>query len=183
MPLSIRAGRQQVVWGETDNFRMLDRANSLDLTWHFQQEIPAPAFGWDEIRRPFWMFKFLYDIGERLEASSQTFLEWYWNPGDWQPAKQAFLPRPWGLPFFNPLTNTVDGAFFDGPAPQSIVKVTSARATGRAPARRLMNDTKLFGQGDYDRNPPTTARSASGSTDCAVRPRVLAQLLLPALGR
>src|SRR6266516_5353603 len=36
IPLSVRAGRQQIVWGETDNFRMLDRANSLDLTWHLQ---------------------------------------------------------------------------------------------------------------------------------------------------
>ena len=51
VPLSIRGGRQQVVWGETDNFRMLDRINALNLTWHFQQEVPGPAFGWDEIRR------------------------------------------------------------------------------------------------------------------------------------
>jgi len=21
-----------------------------------------------------------------------------WNPGDWYPAKQAFLPRPWACP-------------------------------------------------------------------------------------
>src|SRR5262249_23312542 len=42
---------------------------------------------------------------------SQNFLEWYWNPGDWVPAKQAFLPRPWGLRLLNPLTNPVDGAF------------------------------------------------------------------------
>src|SRR5262249_43547319 len=34
IPLTVRAGRQQIVWGETDNFRMLDRANPLDLTWH-----------------------------------------------------------------------------------------------------------------------------------------------------
>ncbi|TMA41879.1 MAG: hypothetical protein E6J81_17980, partial [Deltaproteobacteria bacterium] len=27
IPLTVRAGRQQIVWGETDNFRMLDRAN------------------------------------------------------------------------------------------------------------------------------------------------------------
>src|SRR5436853_2028402 len=58
LPLSVRAGRQQIVWGETDNFRTLDRANTLDLTWHFTQEIPGPAtYGWDELRRPFWMFK------------------------------------------------------------------------------------------------------------------------------
>jgi hypothetical protein len=29
IPLSVRAGRQQIVWGETDNFRMLDRVNPL----------------------------------------------------------------------------------------------------------------------------------------------------------
>ena len=104
IPLTVRAGRQQIVWGESDDFRMLDRANTLDLTWHFVQEIPAPAFGWDQIRRPMWMFKFLYDLGD-IWKLSQNFLEWYWNPGDWFPAKQAFLPRPWGLRFYDPLTN------------------------------------------------------------------------------
>src|SRR5947208_547985 len=114
LPLSVRAGRQQIVWGETDNFRMLDRANTLDLTWHFTQEIPGPAtYGWDELRRPFWMFKFLYEVGD-VWRLSQNFLEWYWNPGDWYPAKQAFLPRPWGLPFLNPLTNPIDGVFIGG---------------------------------------------------------------------
>src|SRR5205823_567174 len=110
IPLTVRAGRQQIVWGESDNFRMLDRANTLDLTWHFTQEIPPPAYGWDEIRRPFWMIKFLYSLGDVWKLS-QNFLEWYWNPGDWYPAKQAFLPRPWGLPILNPLTNPVDGRF------------------------------------------------------------------------
>ncbi|TMB03203.1 MAG: hypothetical protein E6J70_05835 [Deltaproteobacteria bacterium] len=136
IPLTIRAGRQQIVWGETDNFRMLDRANTLDLTWHFVQEIPAPAFGWDQIRRPMWMFKFLYDLGD-IWKLSQNFLEWYWNPGDWFPAKQAFLPRPWGLRFYDPLTNLVDGAFFDG------LCFTFSR----------MNGTKLFEHGHYSRNP------------------------------
>ena len=149
IPLTVRAGKQQVVWGETDNFRMLDRANSLDLTWHFQQEIPAPAFGWDEIRQPFWMLKFLYDIGD-VYSFNQTFLEWYWNPGDWHPAKQAFLPRPWGLPFLNPLTNPVDGVFLSAFCGDSQVK---RQANGQGACTSLMNGTKLFKQGDYDRNP------------------------------
>jgi hypothetical protein len=147
IPLTVRAGRQQVVWGETDNFRMLDRVNALDLTWHFQQEIPPPAFGWDEIRRPYWMFKFLYDLGD-IATLSQNFLEWYWNPGDWRPAKQAFLPRPWGLPFMNPLTNPVDGAFNGGVCAQSPVIVN-----GQNTCTRLLNGTKLFDQGDWNRNP------------------------------
>jgi hypothetical protein len=153
VPLSIRAGRQQIVWGETDNFRMLDRANSLDLTWHFQQEIPAPAFGWDEIRRPFWMLKFLYDL-DNVWKLSQSYLEWYWNPGDWQPAKQAFLPRPWGLRFSNPLTNPYDGAFFFGSCVgRNRDIVTGGPRRGQSACTRLLNDTKLFGQGDYERNP------------------------------
>ena len=153
IPLTIRAGRQQIVWGEADNFRMLDRANTLDLTWHFVQEIPAPPFGWDQIRRPMWMFKFLYDLGD-IWKLSQNFLEWYWNPGDWFPAKQAFLPRPWGLRFYDPLTNVVDGAFFDGSCVAlSRVKQTSGPRKGEARCVALMNGTKLFEKGHYARNP------------------------------
>src|SRR5437867_1624562 len=148
LPLSVRAGRQQIVWGETDNFRMLDRANTLDLTWHFIEEFPAPAYGWDEIRRPFWMIKFLYDVGD-IWKFSQNFLEWYWNPGDWYPAKQAFLPRPWALRFFDPLTNPVDGAFILGVCSASPFKT----ADGFSTCTRLMNGTQLFKQGNYSRNP------------------------------
>src|SRR6059058_5166577 len=152
IPLTIRAGRQQIVWGETDNFRMLDRANPLDLTWHFQQEIPAPAFGWDQIRRPLWMIKFLYSLGDVWKLS-QNFLEWYWNPGDWYPAKQAFLPRPWGLPFLNPLTNPVDGAFIGGVCSSSPFKFTKGPNAGLHFCNQLMSGTKLFEHGDYSRNP------------------------------
>ena len=152
IPLSVRAGRQQIVWGETDNFRMLDRINSLNLTWHLQQEIPPPAFGWDELRRPFWMIKFLYDLGN-VWKFSQSFLEWYWNPGDWDPAKEAFLPRPWGLPFYNPLTNPVDGGFFGGPCAQSKFKETSGPRSGQPMCVRLLNGTTLFEQGNYSKNP------------------------------
>ncbi len=145
VPLTMRAGRQQIVWGETDNFRMLDRANPLDLTWHLQQEIPAPAFGWDEIRQPLWMIKFLYDLGD-IASLSQNYLEWYWNPGDWRPAKQAFLPRPWGLPLLDPLTNPVDGAFNLG------VCAPVPGKNGQTPGHcsQLMNGTKLFKHGDWN---------------------------------
>ena len=142
VPLSVRLGRQQIVWGEADNFRMLDRANALDLTWHQAQELPPPAFGWDEVRRPFWMVKFLYDLG-RVGPLSQSFLEWYWNPGDWKPVKLAYLPRPWGIPILDPLTNPIDGAFRGGPCDLS--------PTGRC--HTLQKGTTLFKQGDYSRNP------------------------------
>src|SRR2546422_3204778 len=155
IPLTVRAGRQQIVWGESDNFRMLDRANPLDLTWHFVWEIPPPAYGWDEIRRPLWMLKFLYDLGD-IWKLSQNFLEWYWNPGDWYPAKQTFLPRPWGLPILNPLTNQVDGAFIGAlcnAAKASGHRINSGPNVDLGFCTTLMNNTRLFEQGDYARNP------------------------------
>lgn len=124
LPISVRMGRQQIVWGETDNFRLLDRTNALDLSWHLQQE------SWDELRIPYWMFKGLYDIG-RIGPLSDTFIEAYYNPGDWYPNKRKFLPRPWSLPITNPLDQ-------------------AEAATG---LKGLYNDTTLFHQGDYKRNP------------------------------
>jgi hypothetical protein len=32
IPLTLRLGRQMIVWGESDNLRMLDRTNALDTT-------------------------------------------------------------------------------------------------------------------------------------------------------
>jgi hypothetical protein len=124
VPLSFRLGRQQIVWGETDNFRLLDRVNPLDLSWHLQQE------SWDELRMPFWMIKGLWDLGQ-LGPFSSSFLEFYWNPGDWYPAKHDFLPRPWSAPIKDPLAPAF--AYFH--------------------TQGLANGTRLFHQGDYSRDP------------------------------
>src|SRR5262249_27848446 len=105
------------------------------------------------IRRPFWMIKFLYDLGD-FATLSQNYLEWYWNPGDWQPAKQTYLPRPWGLPFYNPLTSPVDGAFYDGPCGTfSPVFETEGPRRGQRKCTGLIGGTRLFEQGDYSKNP------------------------------
>ena len=108
---SLRAGRQQIIWGESDGFRMLDRANALDLTWHFINELPPPAYGLDDLRVPFWMIKGLYDLGS-VGSWSNVFAEAYWNPGDWSPSKLSFLPAPWGVKIGHPLYNPRDGAFY-----------------------------------------------------------------------
>ena len=79
IPLSLRLGKQQIVWGETDNFRLLDRVNALDLTWHLMQEI-------------------------ELGPISNAFVEAYWNPGDWVPNQRGFYPYyAWSLPLDNPI--------------------------------------------------------------------------------
>ena len=97
LPVSLRIGRQQVIWGESDQFRIMDIWNPLDVTWHFQQE------SWDNIRIPLWLAKGIWDIGD-VGRLSNVFLEVVYNPFDFQPgAKVAFLPQPWSLPFPDPL--------------------------------------------------------------------------------
>jgi hypothetical protein len=140
LPLSFRLGRQQIVWGETDNFRMLDRVNPLDLTWHLQQET------WDELRVPLWIIKGLWDI-DRVATLNNAFVEFYWNPGDWHPAKKTFLPRPWSAPIVNPLDDPrspPDGG-------RGLFQILSRFY--QRPITKLYRGTRLFQQGDYVRDP------------------------------
>lgn len=95
-PISFRVGRQQVIWGESDQFRLMDIINPLDTTWHLQQE------EWDKIRIPLWLVKMIYDFGD-VGPFSNSFAELVWNPGDFQPGnKIEFLPAPWAIPVPNP---------------------------------------------------------------------------------
>jgi len=90
-PFTLRLGRQQVVWGETDNFRALDVINPLDLRWHANWE------PWEDIRIPLWMARAIYDIG-KFGPLEESFIEAVWIPWDFQPNKVAADPRrPWGF--------------------------------------------------------------------------------------
>jgi hypothetical protein len=96
-PISFRLGRQQVIWGESDQFRMMDIINPLDLTWHYQQE------DFEKLRIPLWLVKGIWDMGD-LGPITNAFTEVVWNPGDFQPgAVQDFTPSPWAAPIANPL--------------------------------------------------------------------------------
>jgi hypothetical protein len=136
LPLSFRLGRQQVVWGETDSFRMLDRANPLDMTWHQTFE------SWDDLRIPLWMMKALWSIGQ-IGPLSDAFVETYWGLGDWIPAKQGFMPQyPWGIPYNDPRP----------PLFQALSTFS------RKPVTTLYRNTELFRQGDYEQNPIDNAQ-------------------------
>ena len=56
--LSMKLGKQQIVWGESDLFRSIDIANPLRLD---QNQAVGEAF--EDFRSPIWAIKFLYDIG------------------------------------------------------------------------------------------------------------------------
>jgi uncharacterized repeat protein (TIGR01451 family) len=97
LPTSARLGRQQVIWGESDYFRLMDVINPLDTTWHLGFE------EWDKLRIPLWLIKGIWDMGD-VGPISNAFTEIVWNPGDFQPGnKVEFLPAPWAVPIANPV--------------------------------------------------------------------------------
>jgi len=90
--LSFRVGRQQVAWGETGQYRLLDVINPIDGTWHLS------AFeGFEDVRIPLWMLKGLVDVPE-LDGS----LEFVWMPALDRPEDMVTPPvtqiGAWGLP-------------------------------------------------------------------------------------
>lgn len=106
-PFSLRLGRQQVVWGETDNFRALDIINPLDLSWHWVWE------SWEDIRIPLWMARGIYDIG-KLGSLEESFVEVVWVPWDVRTNVVATDPRqPWAFTGRG-LSETPNAAVIDG---------------------------------------------------------------------
>lgn len=96
-PVSFRIGRQQIVWGNTVNFRAMDSVNALDLSWHLQQEAGILGkVGFSELRVPSWAFKMLVDIGS-MGPLSNMLIEAYDIPFEFQPTEVAFLPKPWSV--------------------------------------------------------------------------------------
>jgi len=133
LPISLRLGRQQVVWGEADHFRLMDIWNPLDLRWHMHQE---PL--WDEIRIPLWLMKALWNIGD-VGPFSDVYAELVYNPGDYHPGiRAAYVPRPWALPFPDPLR-------------QGQVQFDPVTNTHYSPILDLQGTSDR--QGDFHRNP------------------------------
>jgi len=79
---TIKIGKQQLVWGETDILRMADVVNPLDLSWHWSLE------NWEDIRRPLRMIVLTY-APERL-ISNNVSLEAVFIPEDFKP---TYLPH------------------------------------------------------------------------------------------
>jgi hypothetical protein len=93
--LSLRIGRQQVTWGQTGQYRLLDVINPTDNTWHF-----GPVEQFRDTRIPLWIAKALIDF-----PAIEHNLELVWVPGIDRPEDSVTVPLTmvgaWGVPFSN----------------------------------------------------------------------------------
>lgn len=81
--LSLRIGKQQVVWGEADLFRSLDVVNPLDLT---QSGFVGEDFA--DFRQPLWIAKALYNLGNVGSFLNEAGLEVFFSPNGRPEANQ-----------------------------------------------------------------------------------------------
>ena len=88
LPVSFRIGRQQIVWGNTVNFRALDNTNSLDLSWHMQQEAGILGrVGFSELRIPTFAVKMLVKLPS-VGPFADSYLEAYDIPFEFEPTER-----------------------------------------------------------------------------------------------
>jgi len=75
----ITAGKQQIVWGESDALRMSDIINPLDMSWNY-------VFAdWEDIRVPLWMI----DVKYNIPSNNNLSIEAVWNPENFEPNQFA----------------------------------------------------------------------------------------------
>jgi hypothetical protein len=90
--LWIRAGKQQIAWGEMIGARFLDAVNSIDLSWNLVFEPEE----FEILRIPNWMIRGIYSLGpDAIPGFSDISVEGFFNPGDVVP---SFIPDT-GAPF------------------------------------------------------------------------------------
>lgn len=93
--LTVRLGRQQVAWGETGQFRMLDVVNPVNASWHL-----SPLEDFEDQRIPLWMMLTTVDI-PALKGS----LDLVYIPGVDRAEDLVNTPLSmvgaWGLPYSN----------------------------------------------------------------------------------
>jgi hypothetical protein len=130
----LRIGRQNLSWGETDIFRLLDNINPLDNTFGFVFE------DLDDRRIPLWMLRGSYNFGKMGPVRSFG-IESFWVPGNWD-ARVAPL-APGGTPYAVPAPSS--------PLPRFVITPSKVMSNSRWGVRLtgMIADNYNFSLGHY----------------------------------
>ena len=105
-PFFTRIGRQNLSWGETDVFRLMDLINPLDNTFG------GPFEDLDDRRIPLWMLRASWNFGYVGPIASTT-LEGFWVPGSWDVQIAPVAPR--GTAYAAPLPEVPVPTLYEPP--------------------------------------------------------------------
>lgn len=93
--LGFRIGRQQIAWGETGSFRLLDVINPINSTWHF-----GPLESFEDQRIPLWMAVANIEVTKLLGAFELIYIPGLDKSRDTVTTPLGFSGT-WGLPYSN----------------------------------------------------------------------------------
>ncbi len=93
----IRVGKQQIVWGKTDFFRMQDLVNPVDFGQHFFFD------SFEDIRIPQWIASIQYRAGD-IGPLTDTAIQFVWNFDEFQRVGLGNPSHPWAHPFAKDLS-------------------------------------------------------------------------------
>lgn len=88
----IRLGKQQIVWGKTDFFRLQDVLNPVDFGQHFFFD------SFEDIRIPQWMLSVQYKAGAIGPLTDNAF-QFVWNFDEFRPVGLGNPSHAWSHPF------------------------------------------------------------------------------------
>jgi hypothetical protein len=94
-----RVGRQQVVWGKADGFRLLDIINPFDFREPFY-----PTF--EDVRIPLWMTRLDYQLPRNLLNNAG--LQFIWSPVYENDTFPPAVDSPWSFRAFDTFQAAVD---------------------------------------------------------------------------
>ncbi len=91
---SMRIGKQQVIWAETDALSGTEVTNPVNVAWHGVYGAESP----EDIRTNLRMIKLNYILPDFFKTANNEF-EGFIIPGDWEPTRSDTDPRnPWVVP-------------------------------------------------------------------------------------
>ena len=96
----IRFGKQQIVWGKTDFFRMQDLINPIDYGQHFFFD------SMEDIRIPQWMLSVQYKAGEIGPLTDNAF-QFVWNFDQFERVGLGNPSQMWAHPFAKDMSTLV----------------------------------------------------------------------------
>lgn len=87
-----RVGKQQIVWGKTDFFRLQDIINPVDFGQHFFFD------SFEDIRIPQWIASAQWKFGD-MGPLTDNAIQFIWNFDEFEPVGLGNPGAPWAHPF------------------------------------------------------------------------------------
>ncbi|MEM7542037.1 MAG: DUF1302 family protein, partial [Pseudomonadota bacterium] len=134
----IRVGKQQIVWGKTDFFRLQDLVNPVDFGQHFFFD------SFEDIRIPQWMASVQWKAGD-FGPLTDNAIQFIWNFDEFQ---QIGLGNPshfWGHPFAKDTSTFAifNHYFSTEPCVAGAVAIANGMSTDSVCGSRGPNDQRL----------------------------------------